>query len=75
MEFVGKGRYHLKRGNGKELKKLFNGVLLKEYVPSSSQPAEPSGTKKPAEPSGTETTQPQKKRKVLTASLTSCTSD
>ena len=35
-EFVGKGRYRLMRGDGKELKKLYNGVLLKEYIPLGS---------------------------------------
>ncbi len=65
-EFVGKGRYRLKRADGKELKKLYNGVLFKEYIPSSSQPAEPSGA---------EIAQPRKKRKVLLASLISCISE
>ena len=30
-EIVGKGRYQLKSKDGKVLKKLYNGVLLKEY--------------------------------------------
>ena len=38
-EFVGKGRYRLMRGDGKELKKLYNGVLLKEYILWDLHPA------------------------------------
>ena len=30
-EIVGKGRYQLKSKDGKVMKKLYNGVLLKEY--------------------------------------------
>ena len=39
----GKGRYRLKRGDGKDLKKLYNGILLKEYI----EPSEPSPSKPP----------------------------
>ena len=42
-EVVGKGRYRLKRGDGKDLKKLYNGILLKEYL----EPSEPSPSKPP----------------------------
>ena len=58
-EFVGKGRYRLMRGDGKELKKLYNGVLLKEYIPLGSAPSQSP------QPPATETIQPRKKRKVF----------
>ena len=45
-EFVGKGRYRLMRGDGKELKKLYNGVLLKEYIPLGSAPSQSPQRKK-----------------------------
>ena len=37
-EVAGKGRYRLRAQSGKELKKLYSGVLLKEYFePAGSQ--------------------------------------
>ena len=33
-EVVDKGRYRLQNQSGKKLKKLYNGVLLKEHFPS-----------------------------------------
>ena len=36
-EILDKGRYSLLNADGKKLKKLYNGVLLKEYVEPKSQ--------------------------------------
>ena len=45
-EVAGKGSYHLRAQCGKELKKLYNGVLLKEYFePPASHTTKPQPQK------------------------------
>ncbi len=41
---MGKGKYQLKSKTGKILKKLFNGVLLKEYYSPCSIQEQPTTT-------------------------------
>ncbi len=40
---AGKGRYQLESMNGKVLKKMYNGVLLKEYFTSVNQSSSSDG--------------------------------
>ena len=58
-EVVDKGRYRLQNQSGKKLKKLYNGVLLKEHFPSqpdadlqenSTQVQKPDENSKPSKP-------------------------
>ena len=67
-EVVYKGRYQLQNESGKKLKKLYNGVLLKEYFPvkesTESQPDVKESTPDVDVKQPDESSPPKKKRKV-----------
>ena len=50
IEVADKGRYRLQNGNGKVLKKYYNGVLLKEYFSPTKSQESPNVKQSPAEP-------------------------
>ena len=67
-EVVDKGRYQLQNESGEKLKKLYNGVLLKEYFPvkesTESQPGVKESTPDVDVKQPDESSPPKKKRKV-----------
>ena len=67
-EVVDKGRYQLQNESGKKLKKLYNGVLLKEYFPikesTELQPDVKESTPDVDVKQPDKSSPPKKKRKV-----------
>ena len=53
-EVVGKGRYQLKSKDGRVLKKLYNGVLLKEYHSPTATEEDKAKKEKEEQDKGTE---------------------